>query len=135
MRTPGDDLELAVGLLYTEGVIKSREDLASIAYGADSANVVEVSTVARSGLARSDAPPHPRTSAPPHRPHFMSSACGVCGKTSIEEIRARDLPKVRSAIALEASILITLPDKLRHAQAVFDRTGALHAAALFDTAG
>jgi FdhD protein len=122
MRTPGDDLELATGLLYTEGIITGREDLGSMAYGADSANVVEVAVTGETGGTGGTA-------------RFMSSACGICGKTSIDAIRARGLSRLNSGATVEPSVLIALPDKLRQAQTVFDRTGALHAAALFDTSG
>jgi len=122
MRTPGDDLELATGLLYTEGIITGREDLGSVGYGADSANVVEVAVKGETGETGGTA-------------RFMSSACGICGKTSIDAIRARGLSRLNSGATVEPSVLIALPDKLRQAQTVFDRTGALHAAALFDTSG
>ncbi len=128
MRTPGDDLELAAGLLYTEGIISGPEDLESVAYGADSANVVEVALQGGKGAAGGEGG---RSGIP----RFMSSACGICGKTSIEAIRARGLSRLNSGARIEPSVLITLPDKLRQAQTVFERTGALHAAALFDMDG
>jgi len=122
MRTPGDDLELAAGFLYTEGVIAERDAVGSIASSAESANVVDVTLEGGTGGTGGTG-------------RFVSSACGICGKTSIEDIRRRGLSRLKSSITLDASVLIRLPEKLRHAQAVFDRTGALHAAALFDTAG
>lgn len=131
MRTPGDDLELAAGLLYTEGIINGAEDLGSVAYGADSANVVEVALRGRIGEMGWKG----GTGEMGGPAKFMSSACGICGKTSIEAIRARRLSRLNSGATVDPSVLIALPDKLRQAQTVFDRTGALHAAALFDTSG
>jgi FdhD protein len=134
MRTPGDDFELAAGLLYTEGVISGPEDLESVAYAADSANVVRVAL-------RGEKSEKDRRGGKGDRggteltPRFMSSACGICGKTSIEAIRARGLSRLDSDAAVDPAVLIALPDKLRQAQTVFERTGALHAAALFDTDG
>jgi FdhD protein len=131
MRTPGDDLELAAGLLYTEGIIDGASALQSIAYGADSANVVEVALKGKRGGKSGRGGKGEQNATG----RFMSSACGICGKTSIDAIRARGLARLRSDALVDPSVLIALPDKLRQAQTVFERTGALHAAALFDTNG
>jgi FdhD protein len=128
MRTPGDDFDLAVGMLVTEGLVRSPEDLQAVAFGrgpdgAVSGNLVEVT--AAPGIAAS-------VSA---RETFASSSCGVCGKTAIDSIRVRGVARVTSDVTVDATTLCDMPDTMRAAQAVFGRTGGLHAAALFDENG
>jgi FdhD protein len=118
MRTPGHDRELAAGFLFTEGILTARADVVAIESKENSvaltlADGVEV------GLARN---------------FYTTSSCGVCGKASIEALHAAGcamLPQVTVA----REVIHSLPEKLRSAQAVFDHTGGLHGAALFDTAG
>jgi FdhD protein len=137
MRTPGDDIDLAAGFLVSEGIVASLADIAAIRVcdgrrcghdheaGDAVGNIVDVTL--RPGL----------TIRPELRRAFLtSSACGVCGKASIEELRvpgrfdlAGDLVEVR------ADVLAGLPDMLRSAQRVFERTGGLHAAGLFSASG
>ncbi|WP_131104004.1 formate dehydrogenase accessory sulfurtransferase FdhD [Ornithinimicrobium sufpigmenti] len=129
MRTPGHDFELAVGFLHGEGVVTSWADVAQIDYrsgiGADGLrdyNVVDVT------LAEGVPPPDPSL----ERHVYTSSSCGVCGTASIESVRrtgVHDLAADRATVSLEQ--LLALPDRLREAQAVFDRTGGVHAAGLF----
>lgn len=129
MRTPGDDFDMAVGFLHGEGVLTSWDDVAQIDYrsgiGADGMrdyNVVDVT------LAEGVAPPDPSL----ERHVYTSSSCGVCGTASIESVRrtsAHDLATDRTSYPLAE--LLALPDRLRADQAVFDRTGGVHAAGLF----
>jgi FdhD protein len=130
MRTPGDDFELAAGLLRAEGIVDGRDDVARIAYGRGpdgslTGNVVEVSlrregTVDLGGL---------------QRRFIATSSCGICGRTSIEEVRACRHPPPNHDFRMEPELLTSLPRVLRAAQRVFGRTGGLHAAGLFDTSG
>jgi FdhD protein len=130
MRTPGDDFELAVGFLYAEGVIDSRGDIERIAFacgpdGQPSGNVVDIRLANGASLDISRVQRH----------FYTASSCGVCGKTSIDAVRARDVPALESTLTIEPEVLVRLPDALRSAQRVFGKTGGLHAAALFDPAG
>lgn len=128
MRTPGADFELAVGFLYGEGILESRDDLLRISYCTDAEqryNTVNVT------LRRGELPDVARLER-----HFTTtSACGVCGKVSLEglELQACALPDSPFTVAPE--VITTLPDKLRGAQGLFDATGGLHAAALFTREG
>jgi FdhD protein len=122
MRTPGDDIDLAAGFLYTEGLLASLDDVTEIRMCDE--NVAAVTP--RPGAALK----------PANRTFVTTSACGVCGKDSIEAIRVRsrfDLTGDRTTIP--ARTLAVLPDRLRQAQRVFASTGGLHAAALFDRGG
>lgn len=129
MRTPGDDFDLAVGFLHGEGIVHSWADVAQIDYrsgiGADGLrdyNIVDIR------LADGVPPPDPSL----ERHVYTSSSCGVCGTASIESVRrtgAHDVGADPARFAL--ADLLALPDRLREAQAVFDRTGGVHAAGLF----
>ena len=125
MRTPGHDLELAVGFLFTEGVIVAREQIAGVrACGAGNVARVDLHAGVAVDLSRLE------------RHFYTSSSCGVCGKASLEAVRVCSrsrLPEGRPVV--EAAVIHRLPEALRAAQAVFDRTGGLHAAALFDAGG
>jgi FdhD protein len=132
MRTPGNDLELALGFLVGEGVVRSPGDVVSARHCPDAArdengepthNVVEVRL--RGGVV-----------VPAGRYRAVSSACGICGTTNIDAVRTRSLHAVATdAVTVGAAVLGALPDRLRAAQRVFDRTGGLHAAGLFTPAG
>ena len=128
MRTPGNDLELAAGFLLTEGILEKHEDIASIRAtvpdGAIKSNIVEVMlTDAQFGAEVFQ------------RNFFAASSCGICGKASIEAIRNRNLTPPNQEFRIAPEILCRLPEQLRAEQAVFDRTGGLHAAALFTAEG
>lgn len=134
MRTPGNDFELAAGFLYAEGLVDKRAALRGITYCLDrdveaeqQYNVVSVE------LAAGELP----SLAGIERHFATTSACGVCGKASLDALRARGLAALPSdsGASLEAGTLVALPDALRAAQGVFATTGGLHAAALFDLAG
>ncbi|WP_109486514.1 formate dehydrogenase accessory sulfurtransferase FdhD [Occallatibacter savannae] len=128
MRTPGNDLELAAGFLLTEGIIENREQISSIRAvvpkGAGKSNVVEVEL--------RDVH-HEKEEL--KRNFFSASSCGICGKASIEAIRRRDLVMPNRELRVRPEVLCRLPESLRARQEVFERTGGLHAAALFDREG
>ena len=133
MRTPGSDIELAQGFLLTEGVIAQREDVLSIRYcggrGDDGANTYNVLDVT---LAPGVKPPDLDVT----RNFYTTSSCGVCGKASLDAVRviSRFSPGDDPA-TVAAATLKAMPGQLRSAQKVFDSTGGLHAAALFDADG
>jgi FdhD protein len=127
MRTPGHDAELAVGFLRTEGLVQSRADVVATRdcvsqRGGGACNVVQVA------LSK------PFDSSILKRNFFATSSCGICGKASLEQIAVR-CPPVAPGPVTSRSVLATLPGIMREAQAVFDRTGGLHAAGLFDATG
>jgi FdhD protein len=131
MRTPGHDFELAAGFLFSEGAIRSRADIARISYcsaaGSAAGRYNTVHVHVRPGAAF-DATRFSR--------HVLtSSSCGVCGKTLLEQLRAMPRAPVGRAFTPDETMLPTLPGKLQSAQAVFARTGGLHAAGLFDARG
>jgi FdhD protein len=128
MRTPGNDLELAAGFLLTEGIIESSGQIAGLRAKAPEnglrSNVVEVE------LKDTDF-----NSEDLQRNFFAASSCGICGKASINAIRVRGLRQPDSGFRVDPEMVCRLPDVLRSEQAVFSRTGGLHAAALFDGEG
>ncbi len=130
MRTPGDDFDLAAGFLVSEGVITKTEDLVAMRYcsgvGDDGINEFNVLDLT---LASGVAPPDDSVA----RAFFTTSSCGLCGKASIDAVRTRSAFDVRDdPLRLAPSLLVALPDRLRAAQKVFEKTGGLHAAALFN---
>jgi len=127
MRTPGHDRELAAGFLWTEGLIEEPDQIVSIEAVADQTHKGnQIAVELRDGF--------PQNSGEV-RNFVASSACGVCGKASIEAIRSRGLRPVQSEFKIDADVLCILPDKLRARQEVFGRTGGLHAAGLFGASG
>ena len=128
MRTPGQDLELAAGFAFTEGIIRSAEDLGALRQcrteGSDGFNVVEMQLAAGGAFDRGKL----------FRSLVTSAACGLCGAASLQALATHATP-VSSAVRIRRDILATLPDQLTEAQAGFGRTGALHAAGLFDREG
>jgi FdhD protein len=130
MRTPGQDAELALGFLFAEGVIGKREEVCRAApcSGPDPgcANIVEVE------LAEEVAEPE---LAGLERHFFSTSACGVCGKASLEALRLRVPGAVPPGPRVPAAVIAALPVRLREVQGLFASTGGLHAAALFDAGG
>jgi len=130
MRTPGNDLELAAGFLFTEGLISRPEQILSITHdrncrASERGNVVNVDVhpTALTGLERI------------HRNFYASSSCGVCGKGSIAAVRLRGIPHPNPDLRVKGEILCGLPERLRTGQAIFGRTGGLHAAGLFTPEG
>ncbi|WP_120339448.1 formate dehydrogenase accessory sulfurtransferase FdhD [Cryobacterium soli] len=132
MRTPGHDVDLAAGFLVSEGIISAGEHLATARYCAGAtAEGVNTYNVLDLRLAPGVAAPDPST----QRNFLTTSSCGLCGKESIDAVRTKSTWDVRQdAARVDAELLTTFPDKLREAQAVFEKTGGLHAAALFDAA-
>ena len=128
MRTPGNDEELAAGFLWTEGIVDDPAQIESLTPYVTSAagkqNGIEA--------ALRDCEFDP---AQLQRNFFAASSCGICGKASIDAIRQRGLRAPNPGFRFDPEMLCTLPEKLREAQPVFSRTGGLHAAALFDSAG
>ncbi len=131
MRTPGHDLDLALGFLLTEGIIGTADDVhtARLCAGTDTPNTYNVVDVILS-----DGVPPPVTD--PSRNFYTTSSCGVCGKASIDAVRTRSrYPVDADEARIEAGTLLGLPDRLRAAQQTFDATGGLHAAGLFTVDG
>jgi len=133
MRTPGADFELAAGFLFNEGVLQGRERLRRISYCVDKGvgeeqryNIVNVELAAAAT---------PADIAPLERHFSMTSACGVCGKATLEALWARGYRALPEGPRLRPGMLVSLPAKLRQAQALFETTGGLHAAGLFTADG
>jgi FdhD protein len=131
MRTPGADIELGAGFLWTEGLLRTREDLIGITTCKDKEltpreqeNVIVARVV----------PDAPAVSRTLERRFTITSACGVCGSTHIEDLRQRGCANV-SEPGLSDDALAKLPDLMRPKQKIFDKTGGLHAAGLFDPNG
>lgn len=133
MRTPGHDFDMAAGFLVSEGVITGTEDVLATRYcagtdddGRNTFNVVDVSLAAHV--------PPPDTSL--ERNFYTTSSCGLCGKASLDAVRTRARWTVADdPLRVDTSLLSSLPERLRESQRVFDRTGGLHAAGLFDPSG
>jgi len=126
MRTPGEDAELAAGFLFTEGVVGGRDDIEHVGRCGAAGNVVRVRLVAHVAV----------DFARLERHVYTTSSCGVCGKTSIEALQATSpFPLPPGSPIVDAALIHRLPQALRSAQAVFDRTGGLHASALFAADG
>jgi FdhD protein len=132
MRTPGSDFELAAGFLYGEGILAGREEIGAITYCRDGEvdpeqryNIVNVEL--RGGF-----DPDLRTL---ERHFYTNSSCGVCGKASLEALEIRGCPTVAPGPVVTPEVIYALPDRLRQAQRLFEATGGLHAAALFDQNG
>ncbi|GGM00558.1 MULTISPECIES: formate dehydrogenase accessory sulfurtransferase FdhD [Micromonospora] len=131
MRTPGDDLDLAIGFLLTEGLIRSADDVhtAQLCAGTETPNTYNVVDVVLS-------PGVPEPATDPARNFYTTSSCGVCGKASIDAVRTRSVFAVADdPLTVPAAVLAELPDRLRAAQRGFARTGGLHAAGLFTAGG
>jgi FdhD protein len=131
MRTPGDDFDLVAGFAWTEGLIAAPDDLAGLRYcagadddGRNTYNVVDLVLADGAAPIETD------------RNFYTTSSCGVCGKASIDAITVRAHFDLRADdVVVDPAILLPLPDKLRAAQKVFERTGGLHAAGLFGSDG
>jgi FdhD protein len=129
MRTPGHDLELAAGFLFTEGIIQKREQIALLEHAQGGSreaagNAVEVRLIGiefeRERMQRN---------------FFAASSCGICGKASIDAVRVRGIPAPSAETRFHPDLLCSFPDKLRASQTIFGRTGGLHAAGLFSSEG
>ena len=130
MRTPGDDEALAVGFLFAEGLIDGADDIASVERCPDEAgsdeNILRLQlapgrTVDLGGLQRN---------------FYTTSSCGVCGKASLQALEMEDLPDLHDAkLTVPATLLASIPGRLRRRQSLFEATGGVHAAGLFDLSG
>ncbi len=133
MRTPGHDHELAMGFLFSEGIIQSADEVFTIKDAVDAdglplANVVDV-TLRSQGQ-------QPEVRAAAFERHFaVSASCGLCGKNSIADLMLSTPPLESDAVRIPAKVLYELDAHLRSAQTVFSHTGGLHAAGLFSTQG
>lgn len=129
MRTPGHDHDLAAGFLVSEGVITRGAHFAAVRNCIDAAENTNAYNVLDVTLGPGVAPPDPSL----ERAFYTNSSCGLCGKASIDAVRSQSAYAVRSdTLRIDAELLTTLPEKLRAEQVVFQKTGGLHAAALFD---
>lgn len=129
MRTPGNDYDLAAGFLYNEGIIHNKLDISLMTYCVDG-NQQEYNSL-RVQQQSDIFPPLQQL----ERHFFTNSACGVCGTTLLDDLSERDLPPIPAGPIAEPSLITSLPDKLRGSQELFESTGGLHAAALFDLNG
>ena len=132
MRTPGADFELAAGFLHGEGIVAGPEDIVGMSYCTDPGidgeqrfNIVNVVLASHVAL----------DLAPLERHFLTTSACGVCGKASLDALRVRSAPLAGSSPRIDPGTLTGLPGRLRAAQGLFEVTGGLHAAGLFDAGG
>ena len=127
MRTPGQDLELAAGFLLTEGLIETAEQIVALRQNRE--------TGQQDNLVQVELTDAPVDRGQLQRNFFAASSCGICGKASIEAIRRRGLKRPNRDLRIAPEVLSALPEKLRRAQAIFGRTGGLHAAAIFAANG
>jgi FdhD protein len=136
MRTPGNDLELALGLLLAERVIRSLDDVARVRISAEAAEDEPGVAVANDLVESNQVDVYLGSSGGrrPERSFLSNSACGVCGATTVESL-ALDFPPVLPGPVIGAAILPGLSDRLREQQRIFESTGGLHAAGLFDIDG
>lgn len=131
MRTPGADYELAAGFLYNEGVIDHKEIIQQMTYCVGGERDKQEYNQLVVQLRSNRLPPLPQLER-----HFMiNSACGLCGKASLDALAGREPAPIPPGPVIAQDLLYSLPDKLRAAQALFENTGGLHAAALFDAQG
>jgi FdhD protein len=130
MRTPGHDFDLAAGFLYTEGLVKSSDDIGAIAYCEDGEqanlqNIINVHLANEAALEQQQGW---------QRNFHANASCGLCGKMTIDSVR-QAAPPVDSNLQINQRVLYGLNDQLRSAQSVFEATGGLHAAGLFNAQG
>ncbi|MEL7185937.1 MAG: formate dehydrogenase accessory sulfurtransferase FdhD [Pseudomonadota bacterium] len=132
MRTPGHDEELALGFLYTEGIITGLADVSEVAHCGPPAPDTGNHNIIRVDLADGVAVDIGKL----QRNFYTTSSCGVCGKSSLDALRVTGAaPIAAGGFKIPVEVLTTMPDKLRDMQATFDQTGGLHAAAAFDSQG
>ena len=125
MRTPENDLDLALGFLWTEGIIQNSESVAKIQHSGTSTNVIRVQ------LSEDN-----KVDWDQHSRHFYTtSSCGVCGKTSIEALYQKSVFADLASLCVDSEFIYSLPNRLLEIQKVFSRTGGLHAATLFSAKG
>ncbi|WP_353066397.1 formate dehydrogenase accessory sulfurtransferase FdhD [Tunturibacter psychrotolerans] len=144
MRTPGHDFDLAAGFLMTEGVVRDPNDIDQIVYAAGSISEVGATNPTQSSLPYQPTKNVVRVELAPdvvvslanlERNFYTTSSCGICGKASLLALQTVCPPRRKNAFDIDARILYKLPDRLREAQSLFNRTGGIHGAALFNAAG
>jgi FdhD protein len=128
MRTPGHDFELAVGFLVGEGLVHERDEVASVRYCDLPPGEPQLYNVVSVFFTR------PFDADGAERRFYATSSCGICGKASLDQVEVH-CAEIPSGPPLPASVVVTLPDALRKAQRIFEQTGGLHAAGLFDRTG
>lgn len=134
MRTPGtpaNDFELVTGLLYSEGFIQSRDDIQKLSYCVDKV----LSEEQRFNVINVQLKTDIEIDTTQQRTFMSNSACGVCGKSSLDGLHLRGYCTVESSLQVTPELLQALPDKLMKEQGLFTQTGGIHAAALFDAEG
>lgn len=131
MRTPGNDYELAAGFLFNEGIIHSKHDLHQMTYCMGDERDLQEYNMLDVRLRFDSLPNLPHL----ERHFFTNSACGICGTTMLDDLAAREVTPVADGPTVSPALLSKLPALLRDEQRLFDSTGGLHAAALFDTEG
>jgi len=136
MRTPGNDLELALGLLWAERVIRSLDDVDRVRISAEAEENEPRVSVANDLVESNQVDVYLRSTAGrrPERSFLATSACGVCGATTVESL-ALDFPDLSEGPRVAAAMLPELSDRVREQQRIFESTGGLHAAGLFDQHG
>jgi FdhD protein len=136
MRTPGNDLELALGLLWAERVIRSLDDVARVRLSAETQETESRVSLANDLVESNQVDIYLRSNGArrPERSFLATSACGVCGATTVESL-ALDFPRVAPGPTVDAAMLPGLSDRLREQQRIFESTGGLHAAGLFKESG
>ena len=127
MRTPGHDLELVAGFLFSEGIVAGRTEIKSL----EAVATATAGNVVRAELEKQGSV----VSESLQRNFFAASSCGICGKATIDSLRVRGIRAPNDNCKIAADLLCGLPEKLREAQAIFHRTGGLHAAGAFTSAG
>ncbi len=149
MRTPGHDFELAAGFLMTEGVVTDSSDIGDISYTSGRSDVVDPPSQPNHSteglvlpyqpernIVRVDLEPHVSVSLSNlERNFYTTSSCGICGKASLLALRTVCPPRSANCFRVTTSVLYSLPEKLRASQNVFEKTGGLHAAGIFDAEG
>jgi FdhD protein len=144
MRTPGNDFDLAAGFLMTEGVVRNATDIEHIAYANHPVSesvqfpliVDPTEPGSRQNIVRVELATHVTVSlASLQRNFYTTSSCGVCGKASLLSLRTVRPPLSTNDFRVDAQMLYGLPGRLRSSQGIFDRTGGLHGAGLFDSTG
>lgn len=131
MRTPGNDFELALGFLYTEGIIQSPADVQLVRYCTNMQTAENENNIVRVYLKNDVIVDTEKLK----RNFYTSSSCGICGKESIEQVKIQCSSVVQSSLRVAYETILQLPQKLREKQNVFQYTGGLHACALFDEKG
>ena len=132
MRTPGADRDLAAGFLLAEDVIRAVDEIGTIEYCQDADAEGRDNTI--NVTVTGDAVPRLTERLGERRQVMMTASCGMCGRRTIESLQSR-IATVRGDWTVSAEVIQSLPDRLRAAQAVFESTGGLHAAGLFDRSG